>query len=297
MDNNDALLELFQHHLQFVERRAAHTLAAYQSDLSDFAAFLRRRNVALLNAAATDVADYLGDLTRRGYHASSAARRLSAIRRFYRHLIETQQRGDNPATRQPSPKKQAPLPKLLGEYEVVALLDAPDTTTSLGLRDRAMLELMYACGLRVSELLSLQQQHFSAANEAVRVVGKGGRERVVPFNPAAADYCRRYAEQARPLLLGKKRSDAFFVSRRGGALTRQLFWQMIKKYALVAGISRPLSPHTLRHAFATHLLNNGADLRAVQLMLGHASISTTQIYTHIAVQRLANLHAKHHPRG
>ena len=295
--DDDALLELFQHHLQFVERRAAQTITAYRTDLSSFSAFLKKRDTTLLAATAADISAYLRALAAENYRASSASRRLSAIRGFYRHLTDIRHRDDNPAQQQTAPKRQMPLPKLLGEDEVAALLDAPDDATPLGLRDRAMLELMYACGLRVSELLALSLRDLSPDAEAVRVVGKGGKERVVPFNDAAADYCRRYLAAARPVLLGGKRCEAFFLNRRGAALTRQMFWQLIKKHALVAGIARPLSPHTLRHAFATHLLNNGADLRAVQLMLGHASISTTQIYTHIAVQRLANLHAKHHPRG
>jgi len=294
---DDALIELFQHHLQFAERRGTHTVSAYRTDLSLFSAFLNKRDTTLLTATAADVSAYLHLLAAENYRASSASRRLSAIRSFYRHLTDVRLRDDNPADRQTAPKRQMPLPKLLNEDDVIALLDAPNEAVPLGLRDRAMLELMYACGLRVSELLALSVRDLSPDAEAVRVIGKGGRERVIPFNDTAADYCRRYLAAARPVLAAGKRCDAFFLNRRGAALTRQMFWQLIKKYAVAAGIDKPLSPHTLRHAFATHLLNNGADLRAVQLMLGHVSISTTQIYTHIAVQRLANLHAEHHPRG
>ena len=295
--NNKNLLELFAQYLQFTERHASHTVDAYGNDLRSFTHFLEKNDKTLLAANANDIQEYLISLAAARYNASSIARALSAIRCFYRYLANANNRRDNPAARLQSPKHSSPLPTMLDEDEVTALLNAPDTSTPLGLRDQAMLEVMYACGLRVSEITTSQNEDLDLVAGVIRVTGKGGRERVVPFNDTAADACEQYWHNSRPYLLGRRRCDAFFLNRRGGGLSRQMFWRLIKHYAQTAGIQRPVSPHTLRHAFATHLINHGADLRAVQLMLGHASISTTQIYTHVAAQRLLALHAKHHPRG
>lgn len=293
--NRHAELEKFSHYLLFSERLSALTVAAYDADLRQFADFLRARRRALTAATSDDITDYLAGLAET-MRPSSVARRLSAIRKFYRRPDADGQK-NNPTGRQRPPKRESPLPKLLDEAEVVDLLNAPNIQTPLGLRDRAMLELMYACGLRVSELVTMRLEDLHPDTEAVRVVGKGGRERIVPFNAAAADFCARYLRNSRPSLARGKTSSVMFLNRLGSGMTRQMFWLLVKQYARAANIVRPVSPHTLRHAFATHLLNHGADLRAVQLMLGHVSISTTQIYTHIAARRLAQLHAKHHPRG
>lgn len=294
---NEQWIEAFGHHVLFVRRHSDRTRAAYQEDLRRFAGFLQPRGKMLTAAAADDIAAYMGDLKERGYRRSSIARHLSALRHFYRYLLANGQVEEDPTVLHRSPRREQPLPKLLTETDVEKLLAVPTLDTPLGLRDRAMLELMYACGLRVSELLALQVNDIQLDSGAVHVLGKGGRGRVVPFNDTAAALCKRYYEQARVPLMAGGKNPHFFLTRRGSAMTRQMFWLMIKKYAALAGIRRPISPHTLRHAFATHLLNHGADLRAVQLMLGHVSISTTQIYTHVAAARLAAMHAKHHPRG
>ena len=295
--DSGGLLELFTQYLLFERRHSNNTADAYQRDLRIWANFLAQRGKQLTDAAAEDITAYMTFLHAEGYRASSVARHLSSCRQLYRFLNGNGMMETEPTAVYRMPVRDAPLPKLLSESEVENLLAAPDTASPLGLRDRAMLELMYACGLRVSELIALDMADIDTTTLALRVLGKGGRERVVPFNDAAADLCQRYSRLARPQLAKDGRSSIFFLSRRGGAMTRQMFWVIIKRYAAAADIKRPVSPHTLRHAFATHLLNHGADLRAVQLMLGHASISTTQIYTHIAAARMAELHRKHHPRG
>lgn len=292
---DDDLLEAFGHQLVFAERKSDKTWASYLSDLRLFADFLRRRNGALPNAQPQDIADYLA--TQDELEATSVARRLSSLRRFYKYLIDRGQRADNPVARYKDMKKPGKLPQTLNEKEVDDLLAAPDIDSPRGFRNRAMLELIYACGLRVSEVIALRLSNISHDIGALRVVGKGGVERMVPFGDFTADFCRRYQRDARPLLLGNFGGDVFFPARRGRAMSRVMFWKIIKQYAAQAGIRREISPHTLRHAFATHLLNHGADLRSVQMMLGHASISTTQIYTHIAAHRLSQLHQQHHPRG
>lgn len=290
-------LESFRARLLLTDGCGVQTAAAYDSDLRAFAAFLKKRKRGLRSATAEDVADHLGAMTRKGKSAATVGRALSALRRFFRHEIDSGLRADDPSARRRQPKRVRPLPKVLSESDVEALLDAPDESKPAGLRDRAMLELMYACGLRVSELVTMRLDAARLDIGAARILGKGGRERVVPFNPAAADLCERYLKHARPLLAGAAPDDAMFLSVRGRAMTRQMFWTLVKKHAKTAGLTTAVSPHVLRHAFATHLLNHGADLRSVQLMLGHASVSTTQIYTHVAAQRLADMHAKHHPRG
>lgn len=273
-----------------------HTLAAYRSDLSRFARWLAGRGCSLRQAGQADLLAYLAHRAGNS-KARSAARGLSSLRRFYRFQVREGRRQDDPTARIDSPKLGRPLPKALTEAEVEALLDAPDTRTALGLRDRTLLELVYACGLRVSELIALTLPQLNLRQGVVRVTGKGNKERLVPLGEEAAGWVERYLGQSRPALLRGRVSDHLFPGRGGAPLTRQACWHRIKRYALEAGIRSPISPHTLRHAFATHLLNHGADLRVVQLLLGHSDLSTTQIYTHVARARLQQLHGEHHPRG
>ncbi|MGI9306107.1 MAG: site-specific tyrosine recombinase XerD [Gammaproteobacteria bacterium] len=294
--NDDDALEEFYHRLIYAERCGAKTAEAYSSDLRALSAFLSARKVSLCGASSADLHAYMAALAKRGYGASSAGRALSAFRRFYRHLADGGRRTDDPTEDIAAPRRSRPLPVQLSEAEVEKLLDAPNRQTASGMRDRAMLELMYACGLRVSELVSLEMRALRRDSGCVQLAGKGGSERIVPFNETAAAVMEEYLQTARPQLL-RGATDAIFPSNRGAAMSRQMFWLLVKRYAAAAGIRRAPSPHTLRHAFATHLLNHGADLRAVQMMLGHASISTTQIYAHVAVLRLSQLHKKHHPRG
>jgi len=229
--------------------------------------------------------------------STTANRRLAVFRRFYRWALRERLLDADPTLRLLSAKQPVRMPKSLSESQVEALLAAPDTDTPLGLRDRCMLELMYASGLRVSELVDMQTVHVSLGEGIVRVTGKGSKERLVPFGEEAAAWLTRYVAEGRPAILGPRSDGALFVTVRGSSMTRQMFWKLVKQYAVRAGVTAPLSPHTLRHAFATHLLNHGADLRAVQMLLGHADIGTTTIYTHVARERLRQLHEKHHPRG
>ena len=222
---------------------------------------------------------------------------MSSFKRFYRYSLRQGGIKADPTLRIEAPKLPRPLPKSLTEEDVESLLAAPTIATALGLRDKAMLETLYASGLRVSELVSLRVAQVSQDMGVVRVVGKGSKERLVPLGEEALAWIRRYLKEARPALLGQRASDDLFVTARGAAMTRQMFWHLLRRHAARAGLKKPISPHTLRHAFATHLLNHGADLRVVQLLLGHSDISTTQIYTHVARERLKQLHAKHHPRG
>lgn len=293
-------MQSFRHRLMFADGCARETVNGYLFDLRGLQKFVVARGGSLTKAGGRDIAEYLAHLGECGRAASSLCRVLSSSRRFYRHLAENGIREDDPCEHLRQVRRRRPLPQTPDEDEVANILSAPNMETPGGLRDAAMLELMYASGLRVSELVKLPVDAVRLDIGAAHIAGKGGKERIVPFNDSAAALCARYYNVARPQLMtnaGNALADAFFVSRYGAAMTRQAFWQIIKKYAKQSGITRPLSPHKLRHAFATHLVNNGADLRAVQLMLGHASISTTQIYAQIAAQRLANLHAKHHPRG
>ena len=293
----------------WVERGVArNTLDGYRSDLSLLARWLAPRGVELARAGENDLRDYFaarghahaaagaGERNRR-FSAGSQARLLSALRRYYRFLVRDGMRADDPTARLRSPKLPRALPKYLDNAQVDRLLEAPDTATALGLRDRAMLELMYASGLRVSELVTLRHHQVQLERGLVQIVGKGGKERIVPMGEPAQDWIRAYLRQARPELAGNVRSDDMFVTGRGEAMGRNNFWHIIKRYASVAGITTALSPHTLRHAFATHLLEHGADLRVVQTLLGHSDLSTTQIYTHVTRTRLRELHARHHPRG
>lgn len=272
------------------------TLTAYRGDLVRFARWLPA-GVSLIRAGREHLLDYLAHRHARHGSPRSAARLLSSLRRFYRWAVAAGRREDDPTALIDMPRRGRPLPKTLGEDDVEALLAAPDTDTELGLRDRAMLELLYATGLRVSELVRLETYQVKRRQGVVQVVGKGGRERLVPVGDAALDWLEAYLRRGRPALLGNRSADALFVTRRGRAMSRQNFWYLIRRYAKLAGIRTDLSPHGLRHAFATHLLNHGADLRVVQMLLGHSDISTTQIYTHIARERLKDLHARHHPRG
>lgn len=274
------------------------TLSAYQQDLKQFSAWLLASNKELKWANAIDVQSYLAFRFDRGSSARSNARMLSTLKQYYRHLVRVGDRLDNPSALISTPKIQQLLPNTLSENDVNRLLEAPDIDSSFGLRDRCMLEVMYSSGLRVSELISLTVNQINVNLGLVRLTGKGNRERVIPVGEEALYWIVLYLKQARPSLVSSKvTSDALFLSSRASAITRQAFWQNIKKHLLVAGIKTNYSPHSLRHAFATHLLNHGADLRTVQMLLGHSSLSTTQIYTHIAQARLRSLHATHHPRG
>ena len=282
--------------LSWMERGLAEaTLSAYRSDLSRFSRWLSGRGRGLEEVRRLDVLDFLGEHAH--WPPRTVARRLSALRRFYQHLEREGRIRNNPCDRVDAPRLGRPLPGVLSEQEVERLLAAPDLETASGVRDRAMLEVLYATGLRVSELVGLRSEQVNLIQGVLRVVGKGGKERLVPLGEPAVEWLERYFRKGRPDILGERRTPALFPTSRGRAMTRQAFWHLIKRYAARAGISQDISPHTLRHAFATHLLDHGADLRVVQMLLGHRDISTTQIYTHIARERLKVLHARHHPRG
>lgn len=275
---------------------AANTLSSYRSDLRALAAFLAARGTPLLAAKLPDLQAYVS--ARHGAtKATTANRRLSVTKRFFRWALREGKLQADPTLQLMPAKTPQRMPKVLSEAQVEALLAAPDVNAPLGLRDRAMLELMYASGLRVSELVGLKAFSVSATDHVLRVVGKGSKERLVPFGEVAGQWLQRYLAHARADILKGQVTDDLFVTARGSGMTRVMFWNLIKKHARAADITVPLSPHTLRHAFATHLINHGADLRVVQLLLGHADISTTTIYTHVARARLKTLHAQHHPRG
>jgi integrase/recombinase XerD len=274
------------------------TLSAYQQDLKQFSSWLIVANKKLKLAENIDIQSFLAFRFERGLSSRSSARMLSTLKQYYCHLVRSGDRTDNPSALISTPKIQHLLPNTLTEKNVNSLLCAPDIDSSFGLRDRCMLEVMYSSGLRVSELVSLVVNQINVNLGLVRLTGKGNKERVIPVGEEALHWIALYLKQARPLLIRPNvSSGALFLSSRGSAITRQAFWQNIKKHLLVAGIKTNYSPHSLRHAFATHLLNHGADLRTVQMLLGHSSLSTTQIYTHIAQARLQTLHAEHHPRG
>ena len=274
------------------------TLSSYRSDLGRLALWLANNaHEALLDLREETLTAFIAHLARQ-MRATSQARYLSTLRRFYRWQIGRGRIVADPTLKLANPSRPSRLPKVMSEKQVEALLAAPDLDTPLGRRDRAMLETIYATGLRVSELVGLRLHEVSLADGVLRALGKGSKERLVPLGELAIEWIQRYLDEARPEILNGQTSDDLFVTARGGAMTRQAFWQLVKRYALVAGIAPDkLSPPVLRHAFATHLLNHGADLRVVQLLLGHADISTTQIYTHVARERLKSLHAVHHPRG
>lgn len=273
------------------------TLAAYRNDLGGLAGWLVRQDRGLLTARREDLLAYLSQRVADGARPRTTARLLSSVRRFYRYQVREGCLSDDPSVRIDAPRIGRPLPDSLSEQEVVELLDAPDPGALLGLRDRAMLELLYACGLRVSELVGLTHGQLNLNQGVVRLLGKGGKERLVPLGEEALDWLARYLQEGRPALATQQDDGHIFLSRRGTGMTRQAFWYRLREYAVKSGISKHLSPHTLRHAFATHLLNHGADLRVVQMLLGHSDLSTTQIYTHVARERLKDLHTKHHPRG
>ncbi|MEN8106866.1 MAG: site-specific tyrosine recombinase XerD [Pseudomonadota bacterium] len=273
------------------------TLAAYRHDLSGLAVWLASRDRPLLQARRQDLLDYLSQRVGEGARPRTTARLLSSLRRFYRYQIREGRLQQDPSVRIDTPRIGRPLPDSLSEDEVETLLAAPDTDDVLGLRDRAMLELLYACGLRVSELVGVSTEQVNLNQGVIKLMGKGSKERLVPLGDEAADWLQQYIDDSRPAMAGDAVARQLFITRRGKAMTRQAFWYRLRHYAGIAGISKKLSPHTLRHAFATHLLNHGADLRVVQMLLGHSDLSTTQIYTHVARERLKELHARHHPRG
>lgn len=296
-DDEQELLRQFIDSLWLERGLSPHTRNAYLTDLRGFALWLAGRGSSLRQAGREAILDHLGWRLQQGYQARSTARLLSALRTFYRYLLRERLIHEDPTLQVELPQLGKPLPKSLSEAEVEALLAAPDIAEPLGLRDRAMLEVLYACGLRVSELVALSLEQINLRQGVVRVLGKGSKERLVPLGEEALIWLQRYQAEARGLLLAGRPSSVLFPSQRGEQMTRQTFWHRIKLHARHAGILKPLSPHTLRHAFATHLLNHGADLRVVQLLLGHSDLSTTQIYTHVAKARLQALHAAHHPRG
>ncbi len=294
LDNQDHI-DLFVDAMWLESGLSKNTLSAYRSDLNRFAKFIATKSLIIVDQS--DVQKFLGLMMAQGTKASSSARVLSTLRRFYRYQIRQNRLSKDPCVQVLSPKQGRPLPKAMSEQQVESLLAAPDLTTSLGIRDRAMLETLYATGLRVSELVELTLLEISLQVGVVRIVGKGNKERLVPLGEQAIDWIELYQQGARLDILKQRQSDAMFVTARGSGMTRHAFWHIVKKHALTAGIQQSMSPHTLRHAFATHLINHGADLRSVQMLLGHADLSTTQIYTHIARERLQSMHAKHHPRG
>ncbi|EED32576.1 tyrosine recombinase XerD [gamma proteobacterium NOR5-3] len=291
------LLETYLDAVWMEKGLSENTLAAYRRDLQSFARWASTRNRSTTKVARTDIEAYLAYLLAHKRSPRSAARALSCLRGYYRHLLRSGQLKEDPTLGLDSPRLGRPLPKTLSEADVDALLQAPNLEELIGFRDRCMLELLYACGLRVSELTGLTVSQLSLNQGVVRISGKGGKERLVPVGEEALHWLQRYLREIRPQLLGETSSEVLFPSRRAQMMTRQTFWHRIKQHAITAGIHKPISPHVLRHAFATHLVNHGADLRVVQLLLGHSDLSTTQIYTHVARQRLQSLHAKHHPRG
>ncbi|KGA36068.1 site-specific tyrosine recombinase XerD [Pectobacterium brasiliense] len=297
-EHDQALIEQFLDALWLERNLAANTLASYRLDLRTLAEWLTHHDNDLLQAQSLDLQAFLADRVEGGYKATSSARLLSAMRRFFQYLYREKRRSDDPSAVLSSPKLPQRLPKDLSEAQVDTLLNAPSIEQPLELRDKAMLEVLYATGLRVSELVSLTMSDVSLRQGVVRVLGKGNKERLVPLGEEAVYWIEYYLEHGRPWLLNGQTLDVLFPSNRARQMTRQTFWHRIKHYAVLASIdSEKLSPHVLRHAFATHLLNHGADLRVVQMLLGHSDLSTTQIYTHVATERLKQLHQQHHPRA
>ena len=289
-------IDTFIDALWLEEGLSNNTLAAYRRDLALYAGWLAARGGRLEGSSEADLNAYFA-ARHHETRATSANRRLTVFKRYFRWALRERLIDADPTLRLQSARQPLRVPRTLSEAQVEALLDAPDVDTPLGLRDRAMLEVMYASGLRVSELVTLKTFNAGMAEGVLRVLGKGSKERLVPFGQVARDWIERYLGEARPAILAGRQSEDLFVTARGQGMTRAMFWVIVKKHARTAGLTAPLSPHTLRHAFATHLLNHGADLRAVQMLLGHADISTTTIYTHVARERLKQLHAQHHPRG
>lgn len=297
MSNDIRFIEKYTDSLWLEKGLSDNTIVSYARDLRQLDKYLAQRGLSIAFAESGDLMSFLADRSQAGVKASSLARYLSSIKGFYKYMVRENHLAANPASLIDAPKQGRPLPKSLTESDVEALLAAPNVGTGLGLRDRAMLELLYACGLRVSELVNLDMSQLNLSAGVVKVFGKGSKERLVPIGEVAQNWLQKYIKQARPQLLKVAASGVLFPSNRGQHMTRQTFWHRIKQHGLTAGIQKPLSPHVLRHAFATHLLNHGADLRVIQMLLGHSDLSTTQIYTHVATQRLQNLHSQHHPRG
>ena len=297
MSNDIRFIEKYTDSLWLEKGLSDNTIVSYARDLRQLDEYLAQRGLSIAFAESGDLMSFLADRSQAGVKASSLARYLSSIKGFYKYMVRENHLAANPASLIDAPKQGRPLPKSLTESDVEALLAAPNVGTGLGLRDRAMLELLYACGLRVSELVNLDMSQLNLSAGVVKVFGKGSKERLVPIGEVAQNWLQKYIKQARPQLLKVAASGVLFPSNRGQHMTRQTFWHRIKQHGLTAGIQKPLSPHVLRHAFATHLLNHGADLRVIQMLLGHSDLSTTQIYTHVATQRLQNLHSQHHPRG
>lgn len=296
-ESDQRLIDTYLDSIWMEKGLSDNTLQSYRRDLTQFSSWLNDKGLNLLPCTRADLQQYLGWRVKERLRASSTSRMLSCLRGFFRYLLREELISEDPVLLIDSPKKGRALPKTLTEDDVERLLNAPELNDPVHFRDRAMLEVLYATGLRVTELVSLQLFEVNLNQGVVRVMGKGGKERLVPLGEEAISWVQRYLVQVRPLLLGENISDVLFPSRRGQMMTRQTFWHRIKHYALIAGIDKPLSPHVMRHAFATHLLNHGADLRVVQMLLGHSDLSTTQIYTHVAQQRLQSLHQQHHPRG
>ncbi|SQF97301.1 Site-specific tyrosine recombinase XerD [Paucimonas lemoignei] len=294
---DDPLIDRFLDALWLEKGLSDNTRDAYRSDLALFNGWLQEQGLALINVGRDAILDHLAWRVDKAYKPRSTARFLSGVRGFYRYLLREKLIAIDPTLQVDMPQLGRPLPKSLSEADVDALLAAPDLSEAIGQRDKAMLEVLYACGLRVTELISLTLEQVNLRQGVLRVMGKGSKERLVPMGEEAIVWIERYMRGARDELLGGRPSDVLFPSQRGEQMTRQTFWHRIKHQAMAAGISKSLSPHTLRHAFATHLLNHGADLRVVQMLLGHSDLSTTQIYTHVARARLQDLHSKHHPRG
>ncbi|MUK47685.1 site-specific tyrosine recombinase XerD [Aliivibrio fischeri] len=298
MNNDMALMERFLDTMWMERGLSENTLASYRNDLVKLLQWLEDNHYKCASISAMGLNEFQAYLVDKEYKQTSRARMLSALRRFFQYLHREKIRGDDPTALLASPKLPQRLPKDLSEEQVDALLNAPNVEDPLELRDRAMLELLYATGLRVTELVSLTMENVSLRQGVVRVTGKGDKERLVPMGENAVDWIEQFLAHGRPMLLGEKSSDVVFPSKRAKQMTRQTFWHRIKHYAVIAGIdSDKLSPHVLRHAFATHLLNYGADLRVVQMLLGHSDLSTTQIYTHVATERLKQIHQEHHPRS
>ena len=295
---DNTLLDEFCDALWLEDGLSRNTLDSYRRDLKQFQTWLEKMHGRdLLAATHADLLGYLGFKVAGKAKATSTSRLLSSLKRFYQHALRQNKITVDPSLNIDAPKLPRGLPKTLTEDDVEKLLAAPDVEDPLGLRDRTMLEVLYASGLRVSELVTLKAAQVSQDMGVVRIMGKGSKERLVPLGEEALGWVKRYLKEARPQILGRRSADALFVTARAEGMTRQSFWHLLKRHAVQAGLRKAISPHTLRHAFATHLLNHGADLRVVQMLLGHSDISTTQIYTHVARERLKQLHAKHHPRG
>ena len=291
------IIDQFIDHLWLEDGLSKNTLTSYRFDLSIFVSWLAEtKKIELLDVSELEIQEFLAFKFPTS-KSRSISRLLATLRRFFRFLLRENKIKEDPTLKIQTPKIPKSLPKSLSEDEVEGLLEAPDIKTDVGMRDRSMLELLYACGLRVSELVGIQLTEVILSDGVIRVTGKGSKTRLVPMGEEAVDWIKKYLAESRQNILNKQTSKFLFVTNRGGEMTRQAFWYLIKKYALMANIEKPMSPHILRHAFATHLINHGADLRVVQMLLGHSDISTTQIYTHVARERLKKLHQEHHPRG